>query len=214
MLTKLGIKALLLEGQSQDAKFWILHLSKSGAQFFPADDLVGKGVYETTDGLDGYVSLEIDPQIAHKAEEQIQEAFDDYLIVRTSWLFGQGGQNFVKTICRLAAERPVVQVVDDQHGSPTSTADLAAILKVTLEKNLRGIYHACNTGVCSWFEFAREAVKLAGIDGRVMPVTSEHMSRPAPRPAFSAMDCSKISRDCKLHIRHWREALRDYIAHT
>ncbi len=146
-------------------------------------------------------------------EQQVQETFDDYLIVRTSWLFGHGGHNFVKTICRLAAERPVVQVVDDQRGSPTSTVDLAAILKVALEKNLRGIYHACNTGVCSWFEFAHEAVELAGLDGRVEPVTSEYMPRPAPRPAFSAMNCSKISRDCGLHIRHWREALRDYIAH-
>ena len=145
-------------------------------------------------------------------EQQIQEVFDDYLIVRTSWMFGRGGNNFVKTICRLAAERPEVQVVDDQRGSPTSAADLAAILKVALEKNLCGIYHACNTGVCSWFEFAREAVELAGLSGRVVPVTSEHMPRPAPRPAFSAMDCSKISRDCGIHIRHWREALRDYIA--
>jgi len=146
-------------------------------------------------------------------EQKIQKVFDDYLIIRTSWLFGSAGGNFVKTICRLAAERPVVQVVDDQHGSPTSTTDLAAILKVALEKNLRGIYHACNTGVCSWFEFAREAVEVAGLKGRVEPITSEQMPRPAPRPVFSAMDCSKISRDCKLKIRPWREALRDYLAH-
>lgn len=145
-------------------------------------------------------------------EQKIQQVFNDYLIVRTSWLFGHGGHNFVKTICRLAAERPEVQVVDDQRGSPTSAADLAGILKVALEKNLRGIYHACNTGICSWFEFAREAVALAGLNGRVVPTTTEHMPRPAPRPAFSAMDCSKISRDCGLQIRHWREALRDYIA--
>jgi dTDP-4-dehydrorhamnose reductase len=145
-------------------------------------------------------------------EQKIQEALDDYLIVRTSWLFGIGGGNFVKTICRLATERPIVQVVDDQRGSPTSAADLAAILKVALEKNLRGIYHACNTGVCSWFEFAREAVELAGLKGQVVPITSEHMPRPAPRPAFSSMNCSKISRECGLDIRTWREALRDYIA--
>jgi dTDP-4-dehydrorhamnose reductase len=146
-------------------------------------------------------------------EQQIQEVFSDYLIVRTSWLFGSGGSNFVKTICRLASERPVVEVVDDQRGSPTSAADLAGILKVALEKNLRGIYHACNTGVCSWFEFAREAVEYAGLKGHVVPVSSAHMPRPAPRPAFSAMNCSKISRDCGVQIRSWREALRDYIAH-
>lgn len=172
------------------------------------------------DGLNQEPYCETDPtgplsvygQSKLAGEQQIQEAFDDYLIVRTSWLFGIGGNNFVKTICRLAAERPEVQVVNDQRGSPTSAADLAAILKVALEKNLRGIYHACNTGVCSWFEFAREAVKLAGLDGRVVPITTADMPRPAPRPAFSAMNCSKISRDCGLHIRHWREALRDYIA--
>jgi dTDP-4-dehydrorhamnose reductase len=145
-------------------------------------------------------------------EHQIQEAFEDYLIVRTSWMFGLGGKNFITTICRLASERDEVQVVDDQIGCPTSAADLAAILRVALEKNLRGIYHACNTGVCSWFELAREAVALSGISSRVVPVATSQMPRPARRPAFSAMDCSKISRDCGLRIRHWREALRDYIA--
>ena len=144
-------------------------------------------------------------------EQQIQKTLNNYLIVRTSWLFGRGGNNFIKTICRLATERPEVQVVDDQRGSPTSAADLAAILKVALEKNLRGIYHACNTGVCSWFEFAREAVDLAGLSGRVVPTTSANMPRPAPRPKYSGMNCSKISHAGGLQIRHWHEALRDYI---
>lgn len=147
-----------------------------------------------------------------QGELNIKAAFDDYLIVRTSWLFGRGGKNFIRTICDLAAERSEVQVVDDQRGCPTYAADLAAILKTALEKNLRGIYHACNTGVCSWFELAREAVGLAVPGGRVVPINSAQMPRPARRPAFSAMDCSKISRDCGIHIRHWREALRDYLA--
>jgi dTDP-4-dehydrorhamnose reductase len=145
-------------------------------------------------------------------EQRIQETFDDYLIVRTSWMFGRGGKNFISTICGLAAERPELQVVDDQRGSPTSAADLAALLRCALEKNLRGIYHACNAGICSWFELAREAVALSGLSTRVLPVSSAQMPRPARRPAFSAMDCSKISRACGLQIRHWREALRDYIA--
>ncbi len=145
-------------------------------------------------------------------EQRIQDTFDDYLIVRTSWMFGRGGKNFITTVCRLAAENPDVRVVDDQRGSPTSASDLAAILRVALEKNLHGIYHACNAGVCSWFELAREAVALSGIDSRVVPVSTSQMPRPARRPAFSAMDCTKISRDCGLQIRHWREALRDYIA--
>jgi len=144
-------------------------------------------------------------------EEQIRRFLDEYLIVRTSWLFGHGGRNFVKTIQRLAAERPELGVVNDQFGCPTGTADLAALLTVMLEKNLRGIYHACNTGVCSWFEFAREIVALSGLKARVVPITTDGMPRPARRPAYSAMDCSKISRDCGLSIRHWREALRDYI---
>lgn len=145
-------------------------------------------------------------------EQRIQETFEDYLIVRSSWMFGRGGKNFITTICRLAAEKPEVQVVDDQRGCPTSAADLAAILRIALEKNLRGIYHVCNAGVCSWFELAREAVALSGINSRVVPISTAQIPRPARRPAFSAMDCSKISRDCGLHIRHWREALRDYIA--
>ncbi len=145
-------------------------------------------------------------------EQRIQETFDDYLIVRTSWMFGRGGKNFISTICGLAAERPELQVVDDQRGSPTSAADLAALLRCALEKNLRGIYHACNAGICSWFELAREAVALSGLSTRVLPVSSAQMPRPAQRPAFSAMDCSKISRASGLQIRHWREALRDYIA--
>jgi len=183
---------------------WLCHISTD----FVFDGCTQEPYLET----DPAVPLSVYGQSKLAGEQRIQETFDDYLIVRTSWMFGRGGKNFITTICRLAADNPEVRVVDDQYGCPTSAADLAAILRLALEKNLRGIYHACNAGVCTWFELAREAVALSGIDSHVVPIATGQMPRPARRPAYSAMNCSKISRDCGLHIRHWRDALRDYIA--
>ncbi|WP_243372352.1 dTDP-4-dehydrorhamnose reductase [Geotalea sp. SG265] len=135
----------------------------------------------------------------------------DYLIVRTQWLYGVNGKNFVETMLRLATEKKELAVVDDQIGSPTWTVDLALAIRALVEKDCRGIYHAANTGFCSWNEFARAIFAESGIDMRVNPLATKDLGRPAPRPLYSTLDCGKLVRDTGFQLQPWREALKNYL---
>jgi dTDP-4-dehydrorhamnose reductase len=135
-----------------------------------------------------------------------------HLIVRTQWLFGQGGKNFVETMLRLATERSVIDVVDDQVGSPTWTADLARAIKALLDKGCQGVYHAASGGVCSWNEFARAIFAEEGLAVTVSALSTEDLGRPAPRPRYSVLDCSRLTRDTGFVMPPWQEALRGYLA--
>jgi len=137
----------------------------------------------------------------------------DHLIVRTAWLYGAHGKNFVHSILRLAAEKPELRVVADQFGSPTYTVDLAKLLRGLALSDATGITHATNSGRCSWYEFACEIVKLAGPATTVRPVPSSEYPLPARRPANSVLDCSRTERITGIRIRHWREALGDFLSH-
>ncbi len=130
-------------------------------------------------------------------------------IVRTSWLYGRHGKNFVETMLGLADTEPEVLVVSDQVGCPTYTVHLAAALAELIERDDYGIHHIAGTGQCSWFEFAQEIFDQAGADTRVMAATTEMLARPAPRPAFSVL-CSE-KRDA-LVLPHWRRGLAEYLA--
>jgi len=133
-------------------------------------------------------------------EERIRETFDDYRIVRTSWLFGPDGRNFVDTMLRLSKEQEIVRVVDDQVGRPTYTRDLAAKV-LLLADEAPGIYHVTNEGTCSWFEFARHIIP------NVLPCRSDEIHRKAKRPRCSVLLNTKTA-----PLRHWKEALAEYLA--
>ncbi len=134
------------------------------------------------------------------------------LVVRTSWLYGLKGKNFIKTMLRLAQTQPELKVVYDQIGSPTSATDLAdAILKILLQPNLSGIYHYANTGVASWYDFAKAIFEYSAIDVQVHPVESTAFPTPAQRPKYSVMDCSKIQNQAGLRIPYWRDSLKIYL---
>jgi dTDP-4-dehydrorhamnose reductase len=135
----------------------------------------------------------------------------DHLIVRTQWLYGMHGKNFVETMLRLGAERNEVAVVDDQIGSPTWTVDLSLAIRALLEKDRRGTYHAANAGSCSWCDFARTIFREAGLKTQVRPITTEELGRPAPRPRYSVLDCSKLTRDSGFVPEFWSEALKKYL---
>lgn len=141
-------------------------------------------------------------------EQAVEAAGCDYFIVRTSWLFGSGGKNFVSTMLNLGRERDSVSVVNDQFGSPTFTGDLVeAVLKeLVFGKAENGIYHLTNSGVCSWFDFACEIFKVAGMDVQVNAVSSEEFKRPAKRPKFSVLKNTKLP-----SLRRWEEGLREGI---
>ncbi len=137
---------------------------------------------------------------------------DDYLIVRTQWLFGRHGRNFVETIISLAEERDTIEVVHDQVGSPTYTVDLANAIATLVAKDLRGIFNVSNAGSCSWFEFAMAIIQMAGITGvNIVPISSAEINRPARRPRYSKLDCQKLMHIAGITMRPWQEALAEYL---
>lgn len=133
-----------------------------------------------------------------------------FYIVRTSWLYGSNGKNFVDTISRLITEKDKIDVVNDQTGSPTYAHDLALTLKELIGRGY-GVYHAANSSSCSWFEFACEIAKIRGSKTKVNPVTSEEFKQPARRPVFSVLGNTMLKLEGVGELRHWKEALRAYI---
>jgi dTDP-4-dehydrorhamnose reductase len=146
-----------------------------------------------------------------RAEERLLEIVPDVCIVRTSWLFGHGGRCFPATILKLAAAKPEISVVDDQRGSPTFTRDLAPTLMQLCEKGAQGIVHATNSGNCTWYEVAKEIVRISGLPAEVKPITTAEFPRPARRPAFSVLSATSLG-TYGLQIPGWQDALRRYLA--
>jgi dTDP-4-dehydrorhamnose reductase len=135
----------------------------------------------------------------------------EHLIVRTQWLYGIDGKNFVETMLRLAGEKSELAVVDDQTGSPTWSYDLALSIKALLDKDCRGTYNAVNSGCCSWNEFARAIFEEEGLPITVSSMTTKELNRPANRPLYSTLDCAKLVDDTGFRPQHWREALKSYL---
>jgi dTDP-4-dehydrorhamnose reductase len=135
-----------------------------------------------------------------------------HLIVRTQWLFGLSGKNFVETILRLAEQRDEISVVNDQWGSPTYTVDLSLALIGLLDAGERGTFHATNAGETTWYDFAARIIELAGIKGvRVRPISTEQLGRPAPRPPYSVLDNTRFIEAVGSPLRNWDHALQDYL---
>jgi len=132
-------------------------------------------------------------------------------VVRTAWLYGPHGGNFVESILRIAGERDTLSVVDDQAGSPTYTVDLARGLATILDRGLCGLYHFTNSGQTTWRGFALAVLAEAGLEREVLPLTTEQLGRPAIRPLYSVMDTSKFERDAGYRPRSWEQGLSDYM---
>jgi dTDP-4-dehydrorhamnose reductase len=134
-----------------------------------------------------------------------------HFIVRTAWLYGPGGNNFVEKILRAAASRPELKVVEDEVGSPTYTRDLAEISCALCTTAAYGTYHAVNAGACSRFEFARAILSLAGTTTRVRPCTRQEFPTKAQRPLYSVLSNAKIEAVTGRTMRPWEDALQDYL---
>ena len=145
-------------------------------------------------------------------EQAVQKSGVRHLIVRTSWLFGKGGKNFIDTILAASRSRDSLSVVSDQVGAPTSAVDLAGALEKLIRADASGIVHFSNRGSCSWDEYARFILRTAGKATRVLPVSSSCLDRPASRPSYSVLDLSRY-RDLTGQLpRLWQEAVREYLA--
>jgi dTDP-4-dehydrorhamnose reductase len=142
-------------------------------------------------------------------ETSVAVANPSHFIVRSSWLFGTGGPNFVETMLRIGAEQPEVVVVADQVGTPTYTAHLAPALARLAEGEAFGIHHVAASGQCSWFEFAQEIFDQAGVECRVMSGTTEMLGRPAPRPPYSVLGSERPD---PIRLADWRQGLSEYLA--
>lgn len=146
-------------------------------------------------------------------EDKVLDYLSKYFIVRTAWVFGINGNNFVKTMIRLGKERDELSVVADQFGSPTYSADLAILLCDMIVTNRYGIYHATNEGFCSWYEFASAIMKEAGLSTKVLPVTSEQYGAKATRPKNSRLSSKSLDDAGFSRLPSWQDALRRYLEH-
>lgn len=144
-------------------------------------------------------------------EAATRKANPRHFIIRTAWLYGPGGNNFVEKILRAAATRPVLRVVDDEIGSPTHTLDLAEISFYLARTQAYGVYHAVNRGACSRYEFAREILRLGKKQTEVVPCKAVEFPSKAPRPNYSVLDSARIEEITGHDLRPWQDALKDYM---
>jgi len=145
-------------------------------------------------------------------ESYLRETAPEFLLIRTSWLYGRNGKNFVETILSNAREGGVLRVVDDQVGSPTCTTDLAAAVRILIEGGHRGVFHVTNRGTCSWYGFARKIIELAGISSiEIHPISTGDLDRKARRPGYSVLSTRKFSDATGKTLRFWQVALEDYL---
>jgi len=147
-----------------------------------------------------------------RGEQYVQEMVEDALIVRTQWLYGKYGNNFVASVLRQAREKKVLSIVNDQVGSPTYTIDLSRAISVLIQCDARGVFHVANSDLCTWFAFGQEILKLSGMEGvKIVPISSEELGRPATRPLYSVLNTEKLKRETGMTLRPWSEALKDYL---
>jgi dTDP-4-dehydrorhamnose reductase len=144
-------------------------------------------------------------------EQEVRQHLSRFFLVRTSWLVGKKGRNFVDTILRLAGERDVLEVVNDQRGSPTFTPDLSKAISWLIESDVFGIYHITNSGDCTWYDFAGEIIRQTGLKKQVRPTDSQTYRRPAERPAYSVLANFAYQGMGGPSLPSWQEALKNYL---
>ncbi|WP_299776501.1 dTDP-4-dehydrorhamnose reductase [uncultured Formosa sp.] len=202
-INKDGAKHLAIACKANNVK--LIHVStdfvfdgKSSALYSETDVAEPLGIY-------GLTKLE--------GEQAIQENLDAYFILRTSWLYSEHANNFMKTMLRLAETRPELNVVADQIGTPTYATDLASVMLYIINDNSTkyGLFHYSNEGVASWYDFADAIFDIADTKTKVFPIKTEAYPTPAARPQFSVMDKSKIKQAFKIAIPHWRVSLKQAI---
>ncbi len=147
-------------------------------------------------------------------ERYIQWLMNSFYIIRTSWLYGRGGSNFVSTIASLAKQQKEIKVVKDQKGSPTSTVSLSLAILDLIGSGAFGIYHFTDEteGGISWFDFAKEIIRLSGYKTRVIPIAADQLPRRAKRPVNSVLDTAVFSMVTGRKSPDWKEALREYLS--
>lgn len=149
-----------------------------------------------------------------QGEQEIKKVLDTYFIIRTSWLYSEHGNNFLKTMLRLSNKRDEISVVNDQIGTPTYAKDLARIIMHFISKKNKvfGTYHYSNNGTASWFDFANAIFEYSNLEVEVKPIPSEEFPQEAKRPRFSVLDKKKIQKKLEIRIPSWKSSLKKCLA--
>ncbi len=168
----------------------------------------GKGSPYQEDDLPRPLNVYGESKLAGELNVQVNP---DHVVVRTQWLYGLHGKNFVETMLRLGQEKDRLTVVDDQIGAPTWTMDLAKGIIALIDAGCRGTYHVADSGSTSWNGFARAIFAETGMATQVEPMTTAQLNRPALRPLHSTLDCARLTADTGYRPQPWREALRQYL---
>ena len=171
----------------------------------------GQGTKAWEPDCKDYKPLNVYGESKLAGELAVSETLDKYFIVRIAWVFGKNGKNFIKTMLNLGKTHDHLTVVNDQTGSPTYTYDLARLLVDMIQTDKYGRYHATNEGICTWYEFACEIFKQAGMNVSVAPVSSDEYPAKAKRPSNSRMDKSKLTANGFTPLPTWQDALSRYL---
>ena len=155
--------------------------------------------------------LNVYGQTKYEGEVAVTDALDKYFIVRIAWVFGVNGKNFIKAILNKAKTVDTLTVVNDQFGSPTYTFDLARLLVDMIQSDKYGFYHATNEGICTWYEFACEIIRQAGLNTKVLPVSADQYPAKAKRPTNSRMSKEKLTENGFEKLPAWQDALKRYL---
>lgn len=197
-----GTKYLATAAKKMDSKFIYIStdyvFEGTGTEPFTEEDVANPV---------GYYGL-----TKYEGEKTVQSLLDKHFIVRISWVFGVNGNNFIKTMLRLAETRDELNVVGDQYGSPTYTFDLAKLLLDMVETDKYGVYHASNEGFTTWADFAKEIFQVAGKTMKVNSITTEQYPTKAVRPKNSRMSKDKLEKNGFNRLPAWQDAVKRYIA--
>ena len=187
------------------------HCAKTGSALIHiSTDFVFKGDKpvllaedDIAEPINVYGQTKLDGELAVKA------LLKEHFIIRTSWLYSEFGNNFVKTMLKLGAERDELKIIADQAGTPTYAMDLAACIVAVIESGSTayGVYHYSNEGVASWYDFAKAIFDISGTSVKTLPIKTSEYATKAVRPAYSVMDKSKIKHTFNLEIPYWRDSL-------
>jgi dTDP-4-dehydrorhamnose reductase len=203
----LGPRNLAIAAESVGAK--LIHVSTDyvfdGRGVLSSGEVIPYREYDVANPINVYGKTKL------LGENYVREFCSKYFIIRTSWLYGENGNNFVKTIIKAAREKGKLQVVNDQIGNPTNAEDLAEHIYKIAFTDEYGIYHCTGNGICSWYDFACKIVQYAGIDCDIEPVSSEKYVTKAKRPSYSFLDNMMLRNTSGDTMRNWEEALYDFI---
>ena len=200
MVNAIGSRNLAIACENTGAK--LVHVSTD--YVFRGDEPTPRREYDMPWPISAYGKTK------YAGEQFVRQYCKKSFIVRTAWLYGYNGKNFVKTMVWLAKEKGGAKVVNDQHGNPTNAADLSHhLLKIAASEEY-GTYHCTGNGECTWYEFAAEIARLAGYEGVMSPCTSEEFPTPTKRPAYSSLDNMMLRVTVGDEMRHWKDALKAY----